>query len=135
MKENNFELEFLIYILLCFTPVNPPQPEVQTLSTVTVSDSTSNSVRLSWGPLLPNLIQGYQLEYSALPTGRLQVVTVSNRQNSTVLTNLQPDTQYLVTVSARHFSGKERAMSVKVCTQEGKHRRYAIIIAKIMFLE
>uniref|UniRef100_A0A9J7YUT7 von Willebrand factor A domain-containing protein 1 n=2 Tax=Cyprinus carpio TaxID=7962 RepID=A0A9J7YUT7_CYPCA len=113
-------LEFLNSLHTTFTtqPVNPPQPEVQTLSTVTVSESSTNSVRLSWGPLLPHLIQGYQLEYSALPTGPLRVVSISNRQNSTVLTGLQPDTQYLVTVSARQASGRERAMTVKVCTQE-----------------
>ncbi|XP_051947464.1 von Willebrand factor A domain-containing protein 1-like [Xyrauchen texanus] len=113
-------LDFLNSLSATFTtePVNPPQPEVQTLSTVTVSDSTTNSVRVSWGPLQPHLIQDYQIEYSALHTGQLRVIKVSNRQNSTVLTNLYPDTQYLVTVSAKHFSGKERAMSVKACTQE-----------------
>ncbi|XP_051515575.1 von Willebrand factor A domain-containing protein 1-like [Myxocyprinus asiaticus] len=113
-------LEFLNTLTATFTtqPVNPPQPEVQTLSTVTVSESTTNSVRVSWGPLQPNLIQGYQIEYSALPTGQLRVISVSNLQNSTVLPNLYPDSQYLVTVSAKHFSGKERAMSVKACTQE-----------------
>ncbi|XP_073679195.1 von Willebrand factor A domain-containing protein 1 [Garra rufa] len=112
-------LEFLNSLHTTFTtqPVNP-QPQVQILSTVTISDSTTNSVRVSWGPLLPHLVQEYQLEYSALPTGPLQIVSVSNRQNSTVLTDLQPDTQYLVTVSAKQSSGKERAMSVKVCTQE-----------------
>ncbi|XP_018930577.1 von Willebrand factor A domain-containing protein 1-like [Cyprinus carpio] len=101
-----------------FTTLPEVQPVVQTLSTVTVSESSTNSVRVSWGPLLPHLIQGYQLEYSALPTGPLRVVSVSNRQNTTVLTDLQPDTQYLVTVSARQASGRERAMTVKVCTQE-----------------
>ncbi|XP_026055511.1 von Willebrand factor A domain-containing protein 1-like [Carassius auratus] len=113
-------LEFLNSLHTTFKtqPVNPPQPEVQTLSTVSVSESSTNSVRVSWGPLLPHLIQGYTLEYSALPTGPLRVVSVSNRQDSTVLTGLQPDTQYLVTVSARQASGRERAMTVKVCTQE-----------------
>ncbi|KAK2885230.1 hypothetical protein Q8A67_016067 [Cirrhinus molitorella] len=113
-------LEFLNSLHTTFTtqPVNPPQPEVPILSTVTISESTTNSVRVSWGPLLPHLIQGYQLEYSALPTGPLRIVSVSNRQDSTVLTDLQPDTQYLLTVSARLSSGRERAMTVKVCTQE-----------------
>lgn len=96
------------------------QPEVQTLSTVTVSESSSSSVRVSWAPLLPHLIQAYQVEYSALPSGPLRVISVNNRQDSIVLTDLQPDTQYLVTISARQSSGKERAMSVKACTQEGK---------------
>lgn len=117
-KANQQSLNSLSATFTTQPEVSTPQPEVQSLSTVTVSDSTSNSVRVSWGPLLSHLVQSYQVEYSALPTGPLQIVTVNNRQNFTVLTNLQPDTQYLVTVSARHFSGKEKAMSVKACTQE-----------------
>lgn len=114
-----FKQMWLSYV---FSPV-APQPEVQTLSTVTVSESSSSSVRVSWAPLLPHLIQAYQVEYSALPSGPLRVITLSNRQDSLVLTDLQPDTQYLVTISARQNSGKERAMSVKACTQEGKDKR------------
>ncbi|XP_026776441.1 von Willebrand factor A domain-containing protein 1 isoform X2 [Pangasianodon hypophthalmus] len=94
------------------------QPEIQSPAQVTVSESTMTSVRVSWGPLQPASVQTYQVEYSTLPTGKLHVLTVNNRQNSTVLTNLQPGTQYLVTVSASYFSGKEKAMSVKACTQE-----------------
>lgn len=93
--------------------------EIQSPVQVTVSESTMTSVRVSWGPLQPKSVQTYQVEYSTLPTGKLHVLTVNNRQNSTVLTNLQPGTQYLVTVSARYLSGKEKAMSVKACTQEG----------------
>lgn len=98
--------------------VNPPEPQIQLLSSVSVSESSSNSVRVSWAPLLPRLIQEYQLEYSALPSGPLRVLRVSNTHNSTVITDLQPNTQYLLTVSAKQPSGKERAMTVKVCTQE-----------------
>ncbi|XP_061528076.1 von Willebrand factor A domain-containing protein 1 [Phycodurus eques] len=94
------------------------QSEVQSPSTVTVSESGPTSVRVSWGPLQPEAVTSYYVEYSALPTGKLQTVTVDKRQNSTLLKNLQADTTYLVTVSARHSSGKETAMSVKVCTQE-----------------
>ncbi|KAI5612271.1 von Willebrand factor A domain-containing protein 1 [Silurus asotus] len=95
-------------------------PEFQSPAQVAISDSTVTSVRVSWAPLQPESIQNYQVEYSTFPTGKLHVLTVNNRQNSTVLTNLQPGTQYLVTVSASYTSGKEKAMSVKACTQEGK---------------
>ncbi|XP_060750616.1 von Willebrand factor A domain-containing protein 1-like [Tachysurus vachellii] len=71
------------------------------------------SVKVSWGPLQPESIKTYQVEYSTLPTGKLHVLTVNNRQDLTVLTNLQPGTQYLVTVSASYFSGEEKAMSIK----------------------
>ncbi|XP_066528607.1 von Willebrand factor A domain-containing protein 1 [Hoplias malabaricus] len=94
------------------------QPEVQSPAQVAVSELTVNSVRVSWGPLQPESVQSYRVEYAVIPAGKLHVVTANNRQNSTVLTNLQPGSQYLVTVSARYSSGRERALSVKVCTQE-----------------
>lgn len=94
------------------------KPEVLSPAEVTVSESGPTSVRVSWGPLQPETVASYHIEYSALPRGKVQAVTIDRRQNSTLLKDLQPDTTYLVTVSARHTSGKERAMSVKVCTQE-----------------
>lgn len=94
------------------------KPEVMSPAVVTVSESGETSVRVSWGPLQPETVTGYHIEYSALPRGKLHTTTVGRTQNSTLLRNLQPDTTYLVTVSARHASGKEKAMSVKVCTQE-----------------
>ncbi|XP_067095745.1 von Willebrand factor A domain-containing protein 1 isoform X1 [Osmerus mordax] len=94
------------------------KPEVMSPATVTISELGVNSVRVSWGPVQPEAVQSYKVEYSALPRGKLHIVTTGRWQNSTVLTNLQPDTQYLVTVSARYSSGKERAISVKMCTQE-----------------
>ncbi|XP_035500050.2 von Willebrand factor A domain-containing protein 1 [Scophthalmus maximus] len=93
-------------------------PEVLSPSVVTISESGQSSVRVSWGPLQPEAVTSYYIEYSALPRGRLHAVTVGRTHNSTLLRDLQPDTTYLVTVSARHASGKEKAMSVKVCTQE-----------------
>lgn len=89
-------------------------------ATVMVSESGETSVRVSWGPLQPETITSYYIEYSALPRGKVHATTVSQMQNSTLLRGLQPDTTYLVTVSARHASGKEKAMSVKACTQEGE---------------
>lgn len=96
---------------------------------VTVSESGQTSVRVSWGPLQPETVRSYLIEYSALPSGKLHTVTVGRLQNSTLLKNLQPDTTYLVTVSAQHSSGKERAMSVKMCTQEGELQYMKKIIA------
>lgn len=94
------------------------KPEVLSPAVVTVSELGQTSVRLSWGPLQPEMVTSYYIEYSGLPRGKLHAVTVDRRENSTLLRDLQPDTTYLVTVSALHASGKERAMSVKVCTQE-----------------
>lgn len=105
------------YFFFCL-PTLPP--EVLSPAVVTVSESGQTSVRVSWGPLQPETVTSYHIEYSALPRGKLHAVTVGQMQNSTLLKGLQPDTTYLVTISARHASGKEKAMSVKVCTQEGE---------------
>ncbi|CAL8253751.1 unnamed protein product [Arctogadus glacialis] len=94
------------------------KPEVLSPATVTVSESGQTSIKVSWGPLQPESVSSYLVEYSALPTGELHTLTVSGGQNHTLLRDLHPDTTYLVTVSARHASGRERALSVKACTQE-----------------
>lgn len=95
-------------------------PDVLSPAVVTVSESGQTSIRVSWGPSQPERVSSYHVEYSALPRGELHSVTVAGTQDSTLLRDLQPDTTYLVTVSARHTSGTEKAMSVKVCTQEGE---------------
>ncbi|XP_037336909.2 von Willebrand factor A domain-containing protein 1 [Pungitius pungitius] len=94
------------------------KPDVLSPSVVTVSESGQTSIRVSWGPSQPERVTSYHVEYSALPRGKLHSVTVGGTQDSMLLRDLQPDTTYLVTVSARHASGTEKAMSVKVCTQE-----------------
>ncbi|GAA6223516.1 von Willebrand factor A domain-containing protein 1-like [Lates japonicus] len=94
------------------------KPEVLSPAVVTISESGQDSVQVNWGPLQPEKVTSYYIEYAALPRGKLHAVTVGRTQNSTLLRDLQPDTTYLVTVTARHASGKEKAMSVKVCTQE-----------------
>lgn len=94
------------------------KPEVLSPAVISISELGSSSVRINWGPLQPDRVISYYIEYSTLPSGKLSAVTVSGTQNSTVLRNLLPDSTYLITVSARHSSGIERAMSVKVCTEE-----------------
>ncbi|XP_072223435.1 von Willebrand factor A domain-containing protein 1 [Leuresthes tenuis] len=94
------------------------KPEVLSPSMVSVSESGQTSVQVSWGPLQPDKVTSYIIEYSALPRGHLHTVTVGRTHNSTLLRDLLPDTTYLVTVTARYASGKEKAMSVKACTQE-----------------
>ncbi|XP_062257618.1 von Willebrand factor A domain-containing protein 1-like isoform X2 [Platichthys flesus] len=93
-------------------------PDVVSPSVVSVSDSGPHQIRVSWGPLQPARVQRYTVEYGAIPSGQVRTVTFHSQQNSTLLTGLDQDTQYLVTVSALHVDGKERAMSVRACTQE-----------------
>lgn len=111
-------------LMVCFFPVlSCPLPgllsDVLSPTVVSVSDSSPHQIRVSWGPLQPNRVQRYVVEYGAIPSGRVQTMTLQRQQNSTLLTGLEPGTQYLVTVSAVHADGKERAMSVRACTQEG----------------
>ncbi|XP_044203882.1 von Willebrand factor A domain-containing protein 1-like isoform X2 [Thunnus albacares] len=93
-------------------------PDVLSPAAVSVSDSGPHQIRVSWSPLQPARVQRYTVEYGAIPSGRVKTVTLSSQQNSTLLTGLEPGTQYLVTVSALHVNGKERTMSVKACTQK-----------------
>lgn len=109
---------FLIYNIIL--TVSRHTPEVLSPTVVTVTESGATSVRLSWGPLQLQTVTSYYIEYSALPRGELRTATVDRTQNSTLLTDLQPGATYLVTITARHASGKEKAMSVKVCTEEGE---------------
>lgn len=87
---------------------------------VSISESGPDHVRVSWGPLQPHRVRQYQVEYAVLPSGTVRTVKLHSHENSTLLTQLRSATQYLVTVTALHRSGQERAMSVKACTQEGK---------------
>uniref|UniRef100_A0A3Q2NXP1 von Willebrand factor A domain-containing protein 1 n=1 Tax=Fundulus heteroclitus TaxID=8078 RepID=A0A3Q2NXP1_FUNHE len=93
-------------------------PDVLSPAEVTVSDSGPRQIRVSWGPLQPARVQRYIVEYGAFPSGRVQTVTVSNQKSSVILRDLEPGTQYLITVSALHADGRQRAMSVRSCTQE-----------------
>lgn len=94
------------------------KPEVLSPAVISISELGASSVRINWGPLQPDRVISYYIEYSTLPSGKLSALTVGGTHNSTVLRNLQPDSTYLITVSGRHSSGIERAMSVKVCTEE-----------------
>nr|XP_057911041.1 von Willebrand factor A domain-containing protein 1-like [Doryrhamphus excisus]XP_057911042.1 von Willebrand factor A domain-containing protein 1-like [Doryrhamphus excisus]XP_057911043.1 von Willebrand factor A domain-containing protein 1-like [Doryrhamphus excisus] len=93
-------------------------PDVLSPAVVSVSDSGPRQTRVSWGPLQPAQVQSYTVEYGTIPSGAVQRVTLPSHRNSTVLSGLEPGTQYLVTVSALYKDGKERALSVKACTQE-----------------
>ncbi|KAK5872431.1 hypothetical protein PBY51_013137 [Eleginops maclovinus] len=93
-------------------------PDVSGPTLVSVSDTGSHQIRVSWGPLQPAQVQRYTVEYGAFPSGEVHTVTLPGQQNSTLLTGLQPGTQYLVTVCALQRNGKERAMSVRACTQD-----------------
>ncbi|XP_068171910.1 von Willebrand factor A domain-containing protein 1-like isoform X2 [Antennarius striatus] len=85
---------------------------------VSMSDRHPHQMRVSWGPLQPSHVHRYIVEYGAIPSGHVHTLVFDNQQNSTLLTNLEPGSQYLVTVSAHYFNGRQTAMSVRACTEE-----------------
>uniref|UniRef100_A0A3P9IX30 von Willebrand factor A domain-containing protein 1 n=1 Tax=Oryzias latipes TaxID=8090 RepID=A0A3P9IX30_ORYLA len=85
---------------------------------ISLSDCGPHQVRISWGPLQPLWVQRYTVEFGPIPFGEVHTVALDNQRSSTLLTGLQPGTQYLVTVNALHMDGTERALSVRACTQE-----------------
>lgn len=86
---------------------------------VSVSDSGPHHILVEWGPLQVAEVLRYTVEYGAIPSGPVHTVTLGGHQNMTLLTGLDPSTQYLVTVGAVYADGKERAISVRACTEEG----------------
>lgn len=108
-----------------FTFVSPnvsflvPSSDVLSPAVVSLSDAGPHQIRVSWGPLQTARVRRYTVEYGAIPSGRVRAVTLPRQKNSTLLTGLEPNTQYLVTVSALYADGKERAMSVRTCTLQG----------------
>ncbi|XP_034022443.1 von Willebrand factor A domain-containing protein 1-like [Thalassophryne amazonica] len=110
--QSNLEL-FNILSVTFTIPTDILSPAV-----VSVSDSGPHQVRVNWAPLQLAQVQRYTVEYSTIPSGPLHSVTLQNHQTSTLLTGLEPSSQYLITVSALYITGKEKAMSVRACTQE-----------------
>lgn len=89
---------------------------------MTVSDSGPAHLRVSWSPVQPEQVQQYHVEYGEIPRGPVQTLTLPSHQSSALLTGLHSDSEYLITISALHSSGQQRAMSVRACTAEGENR-------------
>lgn len=85
-----------------------------------MSESGPDRLRVSWSPVESGRVERYRVEFGPIPRGDVRSVMVSGSQSSVMLTQLQPDTHYLITISAIHSSGQEGAISVKACTQEGE---------------
>ncbi|KAI5607172.1 von Willebrand factor A domain-containing protein 1 [Silurus asotus] len=95
------------------------QPDMDVLrpETVTVSESGPDRLRVSW-TLVPGRVDWYRVEFGAIPRGDVRSMMLSGSQSSVLLTQLYPDTHYLITIIALHSSGQKGAISVKACTQE-----------------
>lgn len=86
--------------------------------TVMVSDLGPDRLRVRWDPVQRHQVQQYRVEYGSIPSGSIRTLTLPSYQNSALLKRLQQHTEYLITVTALHSSGQQRAMSIKACTQE-----------------
>ncbi|CAG5981129.1 unnamed protein product [Menidia menidia] len=93
-------------------------PDVFSPAEISLSELGPLQFRVTWGPLQPDRVKRYKVEYGVIPSGRVQILTLQSQAESALLTGLEPGSQYLVTVSALHGDGKERAMSVRACTEE-----------------
>ncbi|XP_072100841.1 von Willebrand factor A domain-containing protein 1 [Mobula birostris] len=92
-------------------------PEELSPQVVVISDSQPRSFQVSWAPTPPS-VASYEVLYGILPGGKTNLLSVSGDQNATIVNNLEPNTTYLVTVSAMYQSGRTEALSVKACTQD-----------------
>ncbi|XP_067901672.1 collagen alpha-1(XII) chain-like isoform X2 [Heterodontus francisci] len=70
--------------------LNPPRNLV-------TSEATDHSFRVTWDHSDSN-VDRYRVEYQPVSGGTTEEVLVSGRTKTTVLTNLQPDTEYVVNV-------------------------------------
>ncbi|XP_069774892.1 von Willebrand factor A domain-containing protein 1 isoform X2 [Narcine bancroftii] len=91
--------------------------EETTPRVVVISESQPRSFHVSWAPS-PLNVASYEVLYGILPGGEPNLLAVSGNQNTTIVNNLEPNTTYLVTVSAVYQSGRTKALSVKACTQD-----------------
>ncbi|XP_060766477.1 von Willebrand factor A domain-containing protein 1-like isoform X2 [Neoarius graeffei] len=93
-------------------------PEVLHPTTVVVSESGPDWLRVSWSPVQSGRVEWYRVEFGPIPRGDVRSVMLSRSESSVLLTQLQTDTHYLITISAVYSSSQEGAISVKACTQE-----------------
>ncbi|XP_072442603.1 von Willebrand factor A domain-containing protein 1 isoform X2 [Chiloscyllium punctatum] len=84
---------------------------------VVISESRPRSFRVSWAPTPPG-VAAYEVLYGILPGGEPRLLNIDSSQNTTIVNNLEPNTTYLVTVSAVYHSGRKKALSAKACTQD-----------------
>uniref|UniRef100_A0A8C1P9Y2 Fibronectin type-III domain-containing protein n=1 Tax=Cyprinus carpio TaxID=7962 RepID=A0A8C1P9Y2_CYPCA len=79
---------------------------------VKVSYSSSDCLQVSWSPVQPEQVQQYHVEYGEIPSGLVWNLTLPSNHSSALLTQLRPDTEYLITITALHSSGQQRVMSI-----------------------
>uniref|UniRef100_K7FGW4 Collagen alpha-1(XII) chain n=1 Tax=Pelodiscus sinensis TaxID=13735 RepID=K7FGW4_PELSI len=74
-----------------------------------VSDATTSTMKLSWSAA-PGKVQRYRITYTPVAGGETQEVTTRDDTTTTVLRDLQPGTQYDLSVTALYASGPGDAL-------------------------
>eukprot|EP00062_Callorhinchus_milii_P020383 gi/632975970/ref/XP_007904530.1/ PREDICTED: collagen alpha-1(XII) chain isoform X1 [Callorhinchus milii] len=86
-------------------------------SNLQTSDVTSSSFRVSWTPVGPD-VRSYLLKYRMALGGQLYSIQVPGEEASRVLTDLLPETEYLIQVIAQYENGNSRPLEGKDTTLE-----------------
>ncbi|XP_023654438.1 tenascin-R isoform X1 [Paramormyrops kingsleyae] len=81
---------------------------------LTVTASTDNTISLLWAPVRGPL-DHYRVSYTS-STGETKEMTVSNGLNTAVLTDLEPGTEYTITVSTQRGRQQSTAASIDAFT-------------------
>lgn len=85
-----------------------------------VFDETVSSMKVSWEPAPGNVLQ-YRLAYRPSgSSGPKKEISVKGDNTAALLKNLQPGTQYDISISARYPSGLGDALEGRGTTLEGK---------------
>ncbi|XP_034073276.1 LOW QUALITY PROTEIN: collagen alpha-1(XII) chain-like [Gymnodraco acuticeps] len=82
-----------------------------------VFEETVSSMKVSWEPA-PGSVQQYRVSYQPSAGGPRKEVTVKGDNRAALLKNLQPGTQYEISVSARYPSGTSDALEGRGTTLE-----------------
>lgn len=91
-----------------------------------VFDEAVSSMRVSWEPAPGNVLQ-YRLSYRPSAGGPKKEMSVKGDNRAALLKNLQPGTQYDISVSARYPSGLGDALEGRGTTLEGKEATFLLI--------
>ena len=101
----------------------PPAPSAPPTN-VSVSEVTSSSITVQWGPVdcihLNGDITGYTVRYRKTMAGPIQDISVSSVTEYTI-TGLMPSTAYIVRVGAVNSAGRKFSDQLNTMT-EGIHK-------------
>lgn len=114
MKGKNSESLFF-----CFSVKGSPRD-------LRVFEETTSSMKVSWAAAPGNVLQ-YRVAYKPSAGGARKEVSVKGDNTAALLKNLQPGTQYDISVSARYQSGLGDPLEGQGTTLEGKTSQMIVI--------